>query len=312
MQENLQDVIYFQIAITYLCMFLKTTDYMFKQFLNQPYPLHFNKWESALAISIFIGLFMLVFQPFGLSYYQGSNKTLLCLGYGGVTFIVLILNSFLFQFLFRKSFLSNRWTVLMQILSLCWIIFSIGLGNFIYTSVFFSIWSLKALFFFQFFTLAIGIIPIVIITSWNYNRLLARHLKEAMELNTSLKPAGFQQREAPVVSLLSENEKESLSVSMASLLYIESSGNYIEVVTFSDGEIRKAVLRSTLKRVEIQLDKSPMVVKCHRAFLINTEKIKHIKGNSQGLKIVLENSDVEIPVSRNFSKMLKDKLNSRL
>ena len=96
---------------------------MIKQFLNQPYPLHFNKWETALVISIFIGLFMLIFQPFGLSYYQGPDKTLLGLGYGGVTFIVLILNNFLFQMLFRETFQLNRWTVFKQILSLCWIIF---------------------------------------------------------------------------------------------------------------------------------------------------------------------------------------------
>ena len=254
---------------------------------------------------------MLIFQPFGLSYYQGPDKTLLGLGYGGVTFIVLILNNFLFQMLFRETFQLNRWTVFKQILSLCWIIFSIGLGNFIYTSLFFSIWSLKALFYFQFFTLAIGLIPIVIITSWNYNRLLALHLKEAKELNTSLKPVMLQ-HETPVVSMLAENEKEAFSISIASLLYIESSGNYIEVVCFSDGEVRKTVLRSTLRRAEIQLESFPVVVKCHRAFLINTDKIKHVKGNSQGLKIVLENSDVEIPVSRNFSRSLKEKLNSRL
>lgn len=284
---------------------------MIKQFLNQPYPLHFNKWETALVISIFIGLFMLIFQPFGLSYYQGPDKTLLGLGYGGVTFIVLILNSFLFQLLFKAGLRPNRWTVFKQILSLCWIIFSIGLGNFIYTSLFFSIWSLRALFYFQFFTLAIGFIPIVIITSWNYNRLLALHLKEAKELNTSLKPVVLQ-HEKPVVSLLAENEKEVFSFSIVSLLYIESTGNYIDVVCYLDGEVRKTVLRSTLKRAEMQLESFPMVVKCHRAFLINTDKIKHIKGNSQGLKVVLEHSDVEIPVSRNFSRSLKEKLNSRL
>ena len=115
-----------------------------------------------------------------------------------------------------------------------------------------------------------------------------------------------------VLSLLSDNEKDRLDIELSQLLYIESNGNYIEVYYTKDQAQKSILLRSTLKRTEAQLEPHPSVVKCHRAFLINVDKIIHVKGNSQGLRLILKHTDTEIPVSRNFSKSLKDKLNSMI
>ncbi len=49
---------------------------MIREYLKQPYPLHANKWRLILFISIFVGLFMLVFQPFGLSQVTGEFRYL--------------------------------------------------------------------------------------------------------------------------------------------------------------------------------------------------------------------------------------------
>jgi DNA-binding LytR/AlgR family response regulator len=52
------------------------------------------------------------------------------------------------------------------------------------------------------------------------------------------------------------------------------------------------------------------MVKCHRAFLVNVKHIEYVKGNSQGLKLMLAAIDFEIPVSRNYSKDLKERVHS--
>jgi hypothetical protein len=65
---------------------------MIKDYLNQPYPQIVSKWKVIILISLFIALFMLIFQPFGLSAFQGSYKALIIAGYGCVTFVILAFN----------------------------------------------------------------------------------------------------------------------------------------------------------------------------------------------------------------------------
>jgi DNA-binding LytR/AlgR family response regulator len=281
---------------------------MIKKYLNQPYPLHVNKLKLIGSISLFIGVFMLIFQPFGLSKYTGPHKSLLCLGYGFVTMIAMIINILLIQSLFKNWFDNKRWTVIKQISWLTWIIFSIGIGNFIYTSIISSHWSWQAFVSFQFFTLAVGLIPIVALTIINQNRLLAINLKSAQEFNNSLNlktvDVGIE-----LITLIADNEKDRFEIELSKLLYIESIGNYIEVNYSKENQLKTVLLRSTLKRTELQLNSITSIIKCHRAFLVNSSKIEHVKGNSQGLRLILEQCETEIPVSRNFSKSLKDKLN---
>ncbi len=113
-----------------------------------------------------------------------------------------------------------------------------------------------------------------------------------------------------LVALVAENEKDSLQLELSSLLYIESTGNYIDINYLKDGVLKNTLLRSTLKRSEQQLEKFNSVLKCHRAFLVNVSCIAEVKGNSQGLRLALKHTETEIPVSLNFSKSLKEKLNS--
>jgi DNA-binding LytR/AlgR family response regulator len=40
--------------------------------------------------------------------------------------------------------------------------------------------------------------------------------------------------------------------------------------------------------------------KCHRCWLVNTQKIKAISGNSKGYFLLIEGVEFKIPVSRNF------------
>lgn len=281
---------------------------MIKEYLNQPYPKAVYKWKIVISISIFIGLFMLVFQPFGFSDYKG-NKIIISLGYGLVTLVTLILDLNIIKLFFKNWFEKEEWTVKKQIILQIWILFTIGVVNSVYASWLNGAWSLNLLLAFQVYTIAIGIIPIVVVTVIQQNLLLTENLKSAQEFNNSLHPKD-ETSGSEIVSLLADNEKDRVEVELSQLLYIESSGNYIEVFYTKDKLLKSILLRSTLKRTELQLEQHSSVLKCHRAFLINVNKITHVKGNSQGLRLALKYTDTEIPVSRNFSKNLKDKLNS--
>ncbi len=282
---------------------------MIKEYLNQPYPLFKSKWRLVISISLFIVLFMLIFQPFGLTAYHGSDSIFIIGGYGFVTFFVLIVDLFFIQSLLIKRSGRKSWTVIKQIFWLIWIILSIGSVNYLYSAIIFSYWSLYGFFLFLVYTLSVGIIPIVVLTMLKQNMMLSQNVKSAKEYNARLNSkknvSGNQ-----IVCLVADNQKDKFEIDLSDLLYIESAGNYIEVSYTEGGQMKKTFLRCALKRAESQLKKYPSMVRCHRAFLINSDKITQVKGNSQGLRLVLSNAEMEIPVSRSLSKNIKDKISS--
>jgi len=279
-------------------------------YLKRPHPQSENRWLIVIPVSIFIGLFMLIFQPFGLTYFHHPYKWLILLGYGGITFIILLFNLFLIPHLLKQIFKDENWTVFKHIFWLLWIIFTIGIGNYVYSNLIFSFnWSGWFTFLiFQFFTLVIGLIPIVVITISAQNRLLMRHLKSANEVNEKLKslPETKNLNADEIITLIAENEKDKLTFKLSDLLFIESTGNYIEVNHLVDGKVKKTILRSSLRRLEDALKSYVELFRCHRAYFINVNKILHARGNSQGYRLKIENSEFEIPVSRSYTKKLKE------
>lgn len=282
---------------------------MIKNYINQPYPIYGNKWKIIISISLFVALFMIIFQPFGLSNNHNSDKIFIIVGYGSVTFIILIINLFFVAHILKKWFNRESWTIIKQILWLIWIIFTIGLGNYLYSSIVFSFWTLYGFLIFQVYTLTVGIIPIVFLTIFQYNLLLSHNLKAAKDFNNSLINKE-DILEKQIICLIADNQKDKFEIEFSNLLYIESSGNYIEIFFIRDDKLKNTILRCSLKRTELQVEMYSSIFKCHRAFLVNINKIIHVKGNAQGLRLVLKNTEIEIPVSRSLSKSLKDKMNS--
>lgn len=132
-------------------------------FLRKPYPHQQNRWIILILVPLFISLFMVTFQPFGLQFVVHENKSLLLVGYGLVTFIVLGLDMYILRQVFPKLFLEERWMIISEVLFQSLIVLSIAAGNYLY-SVLFSIasWSgITGFLIFIIFTFAVAIIPIV-------------------------------------------------------------------------------------------------------------------------------------------------------
>jgi len=46
----------------------------------------------------------------------------------------------------------------------------------------------------------------------------------------------------------------------------------------------------------------------HRGFIVNLSKVINVSGSAQGYKLHFNTTDIKVPVSRNKSKEIKDKL----
>ncbi len=92
------------------------------------------------------------------------------------------------------------------------------------------------------------------------------------------------------------------SVKKENLLFIESAENYVSVCYINKGKIARYLLRDTLKRMEEKFSGTE-IVRCHRSYIVNFEKVKVIRKEKDGLKLELEQdipSIPDIPVSKTY------------
>jgi DNA-binding LytR/AlgR family response regulator len=295
---------------------------MFK-ILKQPYP---NCTEPkcflkcALVACPFIYVFLLIFQPFGLNFLEPSLKHPVFLGYAAVCYIMLGLNILILPRLFKNLFDEEKWTVLHQIVWEIWTVFTIGAGNYFFTHRIVDYLSeldygSASFFWFQKITLAIAVIPVIVLTMWTQIYLLRKNLKAAQEINAQIKATAMDTpSKLPVeptqrhkLVLKSDSDRETLEVDPGNILFIESEGNYVEVTFQKEkDETESVLLRSSLKGIVKQLRAFPFLFKCHRSYIVNVKRIKRTNGNAQGYKLHLENCNKEIPVARSYLKKFKE------
>lgn len=284
--------------------------------LAQPYPsddFPRQQWQKAAYIGLFVGLFLGVFQPFGMDVWETPHKLLKLFGFGLITFLVTGVNFTVWARLFPRQFAEERWTVGREIGLILGNILLIAILNRLYLAwllgqaVGAASWLSMIL-----ITFLIGIFPTVgavmasyIVQLRNYSRAAAdlpRPAADAVSSTTNNEPT-------PVLTLTAENEKEMLLLLPTDLFFIESSDNYCTVVYWRNGQADKVLLRSSLSRLEGQIQQ-PAIVRCHRSYIVNTEQVERVTGNAQGYKLHLANGQFTVPVARQYNDSLVARLKS--
>ncbi len=91
-----------------------------------------------------------------------------------------------------------------------------------------------------------------------------------------------------------------LSIKCDQLLFIEASGNYINIAYSHNNRIRKTLVRNTLKEVENTYSDSELI-RCHRSYIVNFSNVKLMRKTKEGLVLELEAPEPsEIPVSKSY------------
>ena len=140
------------------------------------------------------------------------------------------------------------------------------------------------------------------------SRYLVAELEETRLLNIrgnySPPSQGRTRGGSPIT--LTGTTNESVALQVADLLYIEAVGNYAKVYHLCGGQVKTDMLRATSKQMEDELRDYPMVVRCHRAFLVNLGQVEQIVSKSGSMQLVINHSHESIPVSRSNIPLIKD------
>ncbi len=147
------------------------------------------------------------------------------------------------------------------------------------------------------------------------SRYLAAELEESRLLNEQLKKLQISGLDSQMIEegahqdsqiTLEGTTNEHVSLKISNLLYLEAVGNYVKVTQQRDGEVHTNMLRATMKQMEDALQAYPMIVRCHRAFMVNLGQVEQISSNSRAMQLVMRHSHDAIPVSRSNVSKLKE------
>ena len=169
------------------------------------------------------------------------------------------------------------------------------------------------------------------------NKYLAMELEETRQLNEELKkmqikasssssqgedtdviPSSSGDKTPPSLEVpeealtLSGTTNESVTLHVSDLLYIEAVGNYVKVNHLRDQQVRTDMLRATMKQMEETLHHYPMIVRCHRAFLVNLGNVEQIVSHSGSIQLLIKHSHDSLPVSRSNMVQVKAAINQCL
>lgn len=97
-----------------------------------------------------------------------------------------------------------------------------------------------------------------------------------------------------------DHSEMRLSVKREDLLLIESADNYICVWYMNNGQVKKSMIRNTMKRVVEQL-KDSSVQRCHRSYMINMDRVKILRRDKEGVFIEFGIEGVfDVPISKTY------------
>ncbi|MBN1132577.1 MAG: LytTR family transcriptional regulator [Bacteroidales bacterium] len=280
------------------------------QDLNDEIPFYLREKGNIIRQVIFVSLFALVF----INLYSPFNAaTWFEVGLGRIEFFfyssLFILSGMLIIVLSKMAFLILAGSVRISYwLYGLWNIMEIVLLAIAYTALDLILIGNNSEVFRRFLellfvTLLVLAIPYSLSWLWLSLKDKRKRLDE-LSKNTSIE---FKERK--MITFRDETGKLRFSVKSKDILYIESTDNYVTVVTGEKGKNRKNMLRKTMKRVEKELE-GTTIQRCHRSYMVNFENVKQVKLIRTNLYIYLDfPEEIRIPVSGSYAERVHEFIN---
>jgi hypothetical protein len=284
-------------------------------FLKKPYPFPTSAIErlrSSVIISIFVFVFLWIFQPFELHALE-NHKFSIILGYGVTCLLAMLTVNFTIPELIPSMFDEEEWNTGREILWVLVHLSTVAFFNAVYSDLV-GVFDLSTLSIFIFFvyTVSIGIFPVAGTIFLNQKRLQSKYERASELINnladsvTTLQNA--RHTRSSILSIPSESGQTELEIESTDFYFVKAEGNYIEAFFKKDTEFKKLLMRNTMKNIDLMLTKHPELWRCHRSYIVNMQHIEKVSGNAQGYSLHLTGTEHRIPVSRQLNEELKRRM----
>jgi len=283
-----------------------------REFMNNKFSLLTQllseKMKLLLGISFGIFLFILFFQPFPLERFDFNNRLLFIAGFGGIVFLFMFLVRIVIPWIIRKNNRIGNESGLTSfldgsiILILCSVAFAFYLRY---------VGSVNISFHIIFKVVLICLAPPVLLNFYDVMKELIRQNESLLSERKLIQKKIEKYEEDNLnksIEFISETGTDNLVLLIAEVIFIQSADNYVEIV-YKDGDnVRKKLIRNTLRNVEIQLKQYSNFIRCHRTCIVNLHYIEKLNHDFSSYWITIKGYPEKIPVSRQYLLKLKEAL----
>ena len=273
------------------------------KWLNKPFPFYQNYKQKilipiCLSLLVMTGLIFLDFQ----NYKNFTNIVY----YGLIIILISLIFSVLLPKLTPKMFDIDNWTVKKSIYFLYTTVITIAISIALIMFFFENSHSQSISYFFVLTlkrAIILSFLPIVILVFLSEIHLYRKKYLNANKILTELKNSKLNKHKNSIF-VFAVNTKDEIEISENELLFIKAEANYCFLFFIKDNSIRKHLIRSSLKKIELTVSQSSQFIRCHKSYIVNLSKVSNVTGNARGYVFHINQSNHEIPVSRNISRSL--------
>lgn len=256
--------------------------------------------KNIITLVIFTAIFALIFinvyAPFGVNTWFDVTKIELFLYSSLVilTGMLVVVISRVIMYLFCRISLINYWQfalwVLVEILSMAFV-YSIFVKFILVDSRdFIDIWSVSIK-----NTSLVLIIPYVLL--WMYFSWKEKNEKLGQIAENDIPVTNIK----AMIPFYDEKGTMRISIKQDDLIYISSADNYVTMHYLNGKKVSKMLIRNSMNFYENEF-RELNIIRCHRSYMVNFNKVKMIRKEGDGLHIDLDiDPTISLPVSKKYS-----------
>lgn len=139
--------------------------------------------------------------------------------------------------------------------------------------------------------------------SWREkNKLLENIKKEDAEPEVSKRN---------LIAFQDEKGELKISVDLENLLYVDSADNYATIHYLNKSKLSHYLIRNSLKWMEENLTRETPLVRCHRSYIVNLDKVKVLRKTKEGIFLEMDAVNTpDIPVSKTYYQRVMEKFSN--
>jgi hypothetical protein len=266
---------------------------------QKPIPAYLNEKRNIIRLVVFTSIFALVFiniySPFGVDRWFNLTR-LQFLTYSSLiiltgVLVVVISRIIMFQVCKRRLILIWQY--------LAWIFTEILFMALFYT-LFEKIFLDDSRLFSDLIKLSAKNTSLVLLLPYSVLWLYFSWIDKKNQIDRLADIQSFSVNPRNMIPFYDEKGILKFSIKKEDLLYLEAAENYVNICYLNKGNISKYLHRDTLKKIEESFSGTE-IIRCHRSYMVNFEKVKVIRKDKDGLKLELDNpSVIDLPVSKTY------------
>lgn len=256
-----------------------------------------NKFMLIGFLSLFIFIFLTVYAPFNMSQWDESHY----MGYVGIGAGVLLLTQFVLRPIFGFNKINVSSLILLGLIEVLLITLGIYLA---YSPPLDTVYDKLHEFYRTARYIVLTMVGPYLLFVWY---LGLRHKFSSFKKfdSNSLSPTNTGNE---LLTITGENNKVLLALNYDQLLYVKSSGNYLDIYYLKGDTASKELVRVSLKELEAKITDSS-IVRIHRSYMVNKHKISSFKKTRKGYSLLVQHAPEEIlPVSLGYKDKFEEAL----